>query len=175
MSVIPDKFLIKEKFNIPGGGYIEIHDSRFLPTFLEINTKLEKLKEGFHNKLMSMGVKAYRINDGWVDRKNKIVTFFYDEQHKGYYWGKKDLEIGDLIFIGNMHSGGRLAKITKCENIGMFYDGGWSRKYWYEPLNEILDGDKRPYVTINTLTKKQKILRFLGLFDENKIQTDIFE
>ena len=45
MSVIPDKFLIKEKFNIPGGGYIEIHDSRYLPTFLEINTKLEKLKE----------------------------------------------------------------------------------------------------------------------------------
>ena len=171
---IPDKYLIKERFDMPGGGSVEIHDSRFLPTFLEINAKMKREMEEFHNKLMEMNVKAYRCNDGWVDRENKKVTFFCNENDKGYYWGRKDLEVGDLIFIGNMYSGGRLAKITRCETLWE-HIGGWSREYWYEPLGVTVAGIERPYITEKTLTWKQKILKFLGLFDENKIQTDIFE
>ncbi|MBQ2600589.1 hypothetical protein II582_04450 [bacterium] len=34
----------------------------------------------FHEKLISLGVKAYRVNDGWVDRKNNVVTFFKSEK-----------------------------------------------------------------------------------------------
>lgn len=171
---IPDEYLIKEKFGIPGGGSIEIHDSRFLPTFLEIDAKMKREMKEFHNKLMEMNVKAYRCNDGWVDRKNRKVTFFCNEQDEGYYFGRNDLEVGDLIFIGNMYSGGRLAKITRCETLWEHNDG-WSREYRYEPLDETLDGIDNPYITENTLTRKQKLLRFFGLFDENKIQTDIFE
>ena len=170
---IPDEYLIKERFDMPGGGSVEIHDSRFLPTFLEINAKMKREMEEFHNKLMSLNVKAYRCNDGWVDRKNKKVTFFADEQDEGYYWGNKDLEVGDIIFIGNMDNGGRLARITKCGTLWRSYEGGWSMEYWYEPLDETLDGIDNPYITEKTLTRKQKLLRFFGLFDENKIQTDI--
>jgi hypothetical protein len=170
---IPDEYLIKETFDMPGGGSVEIHDSRFLPTFLEINAKMKREMEEFHNKLMSLNVKAYRCNDGWVDRKNKKVTFFSDDQEEGYYWGRNDLEVGDLILIGNMYSGGRLAKITKCGTLWRSYEGEWSREYWYEPLDETLDGIDNPYITEKTLTRKQKLLRFFGLFDENKIQTDI--
>lgn len=172
---IPDEYLIKETFDMPGGGSVEIHDSRFLPTFLEINAKMEREMEEFHNKLMSLNVKAYRCNDGWVDRKNKKVTFFADEQDKGYYWGRNDLEVGDIIFIGDMDGGGRLAKITKCETLWRGYDGGWSMEYGYEPLDVTVAGIERPYITKKTLTRKQKILRFFGLFDEDKIQRDISE
>jgi hypothetical protein len=42
-------------------------------------------------------------------------------------------------------------------------------------LGVTVAGIERPYNTEKTLTRKQKILKFLGLFDENKIQTDIFE
>ena len=170
---IPDEYLIKEKFDIPGGGSVEVHDSRFLPTFLEINAKMKRETEEFHNKLMSLNVKAYRCNDGWVDRENKKVIFFSDEHEKGYYWGNKDLEVGDIIFIGNVNDGGRLAKITKCENLWESYKGEWSRKYWYEPLGVTVAGIERPYITEKTLTRKQKILRFLGLFDEKQLRTEI--
>ena len=27
---IPDEYLIKKKFDIPGGGFVEVHDSRVL-------------------------------------------------------------------------------------------------------------------------------------------------
>jgi hypothetical protein len=171
---IPDEYLIKEKFDIPGGESVEIHDSRFLPTFLEINAKMKMEMEEFHNKLMEMNVKAYRCNDGWVDRKNRKVTFFCNEHDKGYYWGNKDLKVGDLIFIGNMHSGGRLARITRREKLWE-HNNGWSMEYGYEPLGVTVAGIERPYNTEKTLTRKQKILKFIGLFDENKIQTDIFE
>lgn len=118
MSAIPDKFLIKERFDIPGGGSIEIHDSRFLPTFLEINEKMKKETVEFHNRLMGMGVKAYRCNDGWVNRDDHYVTFFSDDKEVGYYWGNKDL-------------------------------------------------------TESMLTKKQKLLRFFGMFDDRQLQTEI--
>ena len=39
---IPDEFLIKEKIDIQGGGYIEIHDSRLLSTFIENEEKKKK-------------------------------------------------------------------------------------------------------------------------------------
>jgi len=169
---IPDEYLIKEKFDIPGGGSVEIHDSRFLPTFLEIDAKMKREMKEFHNKLMSLNVKAYRCNDGWVDRENKKVTFFCNEHDEGYYLGRKDLEVGDLIFIGNMHSGGRLAKITRCETLWE-HNYGWSRVYGYEPLEVTVAGIEKPYITEKTLTRKQKILKFLGLFDDRQLQTEI--
>lgn len=170
---IPDEFLIKEKIDIPGGGFIEIHDSRLLPTFIENEKKRRNEMEEFHNKIMGMGVKAYRCNDGWVNRDDHNVTFFSDDKEEGYYWGNKDLEVGDTIFIGNMNDGGRFAKIIKCDKLWVSYDGNWTRTYGYEPLDETLNGNDRPYITEKTLTKKQKLLRFFGFFNEVQIQTEI--
>ena len=170
---IPDEFLIKEKIDIWGGGCIEIHDSRLLSTFIESEIKRRNEIKDFHNKLMEMDIKAYRCNDGWVDRKNHYVTFFSDDVKKGYYWGNKDLKVGDIIFIGNMDDGGRFAKIIKCDKLWVSYDGKWTRKYGYEPLDETLNGNDRPYITEKTMTIKQKLLRFFGFFNEFQIQTEI--
>ena len=164
MSVIPDEFLIKEKFDLQGGGSVEIHDSRFLPQFLEIERKIKEECETFHSKMINMGVKAYRCNDGWVRREDLEITFFSDEKEKGFYWGNYDLKEGDLIFIGNYHTGGRFAKITHCDKMWNVCNW-WSRRYSYEPLVETLDGTDGKYVTEYTMTRKQKFLRFLGLLD----------
>ena len=107
----------------------------------------------------------------------KIGQGFYDEisdnVKKGYYWGNKDLKVGDIIFIGNMYDGGRFAKIIKCDKLWVSYNGKWTRKYGYEPLDETLNGNDRPYITEKTMTTKQKLLRFFGFFNEFQIQTEI--
>ena len=46
-------------------------------------------------------------------------------------------------------------------------------KYGYEPLDETLNGNGRPYITEKTMTTKQKLLRFFGFFNEFQIQTEI--
>ena len=174
MGVIPDEHLIKERFSLPGrGGYIEIHDDRFLPTFLEIDRKIRQESEYFHKTLLDKGVKAYRGNDGWVDIKNLKITFFPDDSEKGYYWHPQEcLKSGDLIFIGWKDNGGRFARI---KDVGKKFEcgGGWSQSYTYVPLVETLDGTVRQYITENNLTKWQKILLLFGMFDESRIATDI--
>ena len=172
--MIPDEYLVKERFDIPGGGYVEVHDSRFLPTFIGIERKMREESEAFHRKMMDMGVKAYRCNDGWVDREKMIVSFFNNNQEKGFYWSSdEDLKEGDKIFIGNYCDGGRFARIVEC--VDTFAIGSdWHKQYKYEPLDEIMDGTEHPYITVNTLTRKQKILRFFGLLND-PIRTDIWE
>ena len=81
--------------------------------------------------------------------------------------------MGDIIFIGNIDDGGRFAKIIKCDKLWVSYDGKWTRKYRYEPLDETLNGNDRPYITEKTMTTKQKLLRFFGFFNEFQIQTEI--
>lgn len=67
----------------------------------------------FHDKLMSMGVKSYRCNDGHVDRENHIITFFDFEKWEGWYWCDTTLKEGDKIFIGNAADGGQFAVVDK--------------------------------------------------------------
>ena len=86
----------------------------------------------FHQKLLSMGVKAYRCNDGWVDRDRHIITFFDNEVKKGYYMRNMNLKEGDKIFIGNESSGGQFAIIDKV------IDVGFSAKYHYNLIDKYL-------------------------------------
>lgn len=69
------------------GGVTIVHDLSVLDDILEADRKFYAESYAFHAKLMALGVKAYRCNDGWLDRENHIVTFFADEREPGYYWG----------------------------------------------------------------------------------------
>ena len=174
MGVIPDEYLIKEKFNMPGGGYIEVHDSRLLPVFLKMNDRFWNTAREFHKKLLDMGVKAYRCNDGWVDRGTLVIHFFSDDNEVGFYWnGLGNLDVGDLIFIGSQDTGGRFARIVDKERRFNHCDGSWSQAYHYVPLVETLDGEYGPYTTELNLNWRQKVLQKFGMLDESRIKTDI--
>ena len=80
-----------------------------------------------------MGVKAYRCNDGWVDRDRHIITFFEDEVKKGYYMGNMNLKEGDKIFIGNESSGGQFALIDNVIDVVFGI-----AKYHYNLIDEYL-------------------------------------
>ena len=160
---------IGKVFDMPGGGQIKVNDARLVPQIenciAEQNTKYEK----FHDYLMSIGVKAYRANDGWVDRKERIVTLFRHEQERGFYWGNLNLNVGDKIFIGNCRNGGRLAEITELLDYGLFRD---CRYYKYKPLDETIDGIDYKFKTNNNLTTWDLIKDLFGC--DLHLQTDIF-
>lgn len=96
-------------FNCHGGGTIKVNNPSMIDKIANALREFRDESINWHNKLMEQGVKAYRCNDGWVDRENNVVTFFFNDRTEGYYWGNPDLTVGDKIFIGNEHSGGRLA------------------------------------------------------------------
>lgn len=100
------------------GGVTIVHDMSVLGDILEADRKFYTECDAFHDRMMSLGVKAYRCNDGWVDRENHNLTFFSDERTKGYYWGNMYLEKGDKIFIGDAHSEGKFALIENVVNYG---------------------------------------------------------
>ena len=125
-------------YNLSNGATVKVNDADFVPIFEAHQAQWNKQHREFHKKMMSMGVKAYRYNDGWVDRKKCIVTFFSDEQDEGAYWGNMSLELGDKIFIGDLFDGGRFAIITA---VFKQYPGQRSRYYGYKPLDEVLDGE----------------------------------
>ena len=81
---------------------------------------------------MDIGVKAYRVNDGWVDRENKIVRFRDSEKDIGHYYGRTDLMPGDKIFIGCMDLGGFIAEIVSLERNTIFN----SAYYHYKELEK---------------------------------------
>ena len=118
------------------GTTITVNRPDLVPLMQEVIEKGIARNEAFHKALVERGVKAYRCNDGWVDRENFKVTFIGPEREKGYYWGSKALLEGDLIFIGNSHSGGRFARITgPAKSYGPY---SWS--YYFEPLDWTLEG-----------------------------------
>lgn len=102
------------------GGVTIVHDMSVLGDILEADRKFYAKCDAFHDRMMSLGVKAYRCNDGWVDRKNLNITFFHNERTKGYYWGNMYLEKGDKIFIGNAHSDGKFALIENVVGHGLY-------------------------------------------------------
>lgn len=65
----------------------------------------------YHNALMALGVKAYRGNDGWVDRENNVATFFRCDRSEGYRYVGETVKTGDLIFIGSHDRGGWLCYV----------------------------------------------------------------
>lgn len=107
---------------------IEINNPKFFHPVVNAISSFQEEAERFHELLMKQGVKAYRCNDGWVDRENQKITFFHDERQKGYYWGKLDLQIGDLIYLGSASdSKGKVARIT-----GVFFKGTLFSEFKYK-------------------------------------------
>ena len=154
-------------YHLENGATIKINNADLIPAFEEAERKFREKSFAFHTKLMSMGAKAYRANDGWVDRKRCKVTFFNDDKTYGYYWCNRNLQKGDLIFIGTESDGGRFASIVDKVNE---WEG--SVTYTYTPTETIIDGDYSPYKTKNNLTKRDKIRMFLGI--DIKLHTDIY-
>ena len=98
-------------FHLDDGAKIIVNNPSLVP---EVAAQLKESRDrevAFHQQLLSLGVKAYRCNDGWVDRQNHIVTFFRDERNRGWYWGNLHLKSGDLIYIGNAYKDGCFARV----------------------------------------------------------------
>ena len=100
------------------GGVTIVYDMSVLGDILEADRKFDAECDAFHDRMMSLGVKAYRSNDGWVDRENHNVTFFSSERTRGYYWGNMHLEKGDKIYIGSAYSEGKFALIENVVERG---------------------------------------------------------
>lgn len=116
------------------GGVTIVHDLSALNDILEADRKFYAECDAFHAKLMAMGVKAYRCNDGWVDRENCIVTFFTDEREPGYYWGNRNLKNGDKIFLRGRNDSGLFALVDRVVEIKSY-----SVRYHYILTDEFLD------------------------------------
>lgn len=138
------------KIDCPGGGYVIVNNPSLLEPTVQSIRNFNERSVVFHNQLMSMGVKAYRCNDGWVDRKNYIITFFSDEREYGWYWGNMHLKEGDLIFIGDWDDG-NFAIIDEIVE-----QGYRSSRYRYHLINKIIRYEKSKQKSI-----WQKFVNFL--------------
>lgn len=121
------------KLDFPGGGYIIVNDPDEVPGMIKTIQDFNRNSEQFHNRLMEAGVKAYRCNDGWVDRVKHIVTFFDDERNRGWYWGNMYLNKGDKIFLENPSDGGQFAIID-----GVATQGWHCVSYHYHLIDEYI-------------------------------------
>ena len=121
------------KLDFPGGGHIIVNNPAMLPgvalSILDFNQRSNQ----FHCQLMEFGVKAYRCNDGWVDRVNHIVTFFAFERERGWYWGNINLAKGDKIFLGTPDDGGQFAIID-----GIVDKDRACARYHYQLIDEYI-------------------------------------
>lgn len=116
------------------GGVSIVNDLSVLDDILEADRKFYAECDAFHAKMVELGVKAYRCNDGWVNREHNIVTFHPDDRTPGYYWGNRQLKSGDKIFLGNAGEGGKFAYIDYMVEITSY-----SVRYHYILSGEIMD------------------------------------
>lgn len=116
------------------GGVTIVHDLSVLDDILRADRKFNAESDAFHAKMMALGVKAYRCNDGWVNREHNIVTFHPDDRTPGYYWGNRQLKCGDKIFLGDAGDGGKFAYIDYRVEITSY-----CVRYHYILSGEIMD------------------------------------
>ena len=121
------------EFETSGGGRIIVNDNSKAKRVAQVLYDYNEKCMQFHQKLLSIGVKAYRSNDGWVDRDKHIITFLDNDETQGYYYGNMNLKEGDKIFIGNAYDGGQFAIIDKVIDIGFL-----GAKYHYNLIDEYL-------------------------------------
>lgn len=67
---------------------------------------------------MSLGVKSYRCNDGWVDRADRVMIQRKecDWEIGFYFYGTSDIKEGDLVAIGNVRDGAMVVKAIECRD-----------------------------------------------------------
>lgn len=115
---------------------------------------IEEENRTFHERLISMGVKAYRCNDGWVDREKRIITFTSSDNIKGGYWGNKDLKVGDKIFLKSISGSGQFAIVERI--VEKNESGPWYfYKYHYNLIEEYLDRNGN-FSTISEAEKERR-------------------
>jgi len=158
---------IGKKIDLGNGGYIQVNDATMVGSMIAITNQFNNVCAEFHNKLMSMGVKAYRCNDGWVDRIACEMSVFAHEKDKGYYW-YGEVGVGDKVFIGNAHDGGRFAEVLSVKHYVH------TQEIRYKPLQEVLDGKDRKYITKNNAPKISFWDRLQGK-ERPRLVTDIYE
>lgn len=144
------------------GGAVCRCDAELAPSIISVQERIRTDAEIFHKKLLSLGVKAYRVNDGWVDRKKRIVTLFNDEHDYGYYYrGEQNINVGDLIAIGTVYSGAMIVKVVeKCVS------PSWCIELRYgEEVLSVVDGvkDGKDLVSEYHPTTQSKLMSKLGL------------
>lgn len=118
-------------FQLKGGGSIRVNNPSMVAGVANTLRDFNAKGLAFHENLLSMGVKAYRCNDGWVDRENHIITFFLNDNTEGWYWGNLELQEGDKIFIGDVSAGGKYAIVDKVIDVQSHY-----AKYHYNLIEE---------------------------------------
>lgn len=138
------------KLDFPGGGCVIVNNPALLPDMIQFIRDTNQRDDQFHHKLIGMGVKAYRCNDGWVDRENNIVTFFDHEREHGWYWGNMNLTKGDKIFLGNPSDGGQFAIVDDVAEVRR-----WCAKYHYHLIDE--------YIGYNPPKPKSKWLNIINI------------
>lgn len=116
------------------GSVTIVHDLSVLDDIMKADRKFYAECDAFHAKMMALGVKAYRCNDGWVNREHQIVTFHPDDRTPGYYWGNRQLKSGDKIFLKGIDNGGQFAYIDYMMEITSF-----CVRYHYILSEEIMD------------------------------------
>ncbi len=116
------------------GGVTIVHDLSVLDSIIAADRKFNAASDAFHAKMMALGVKAYRCDDGWVNREKHIVTFFSDEHTPGYYWGNRLLKSGDKIFFKDINDGGKFAYVDYRVEISSY-----SVQYHYILSGEVMD------------------------------------
>lgn len=122
-----------------GGGHMIVNNPDLIEPMMKAEMDFRVKSIAFHDKLMSLGVKAYRCNDGWVNREKNTVTFFSHEDSKGWYYGVNRLQFGDKIFIGNMDDKGYFAIVDEVVSESHLPSGDVYEYHFYrieEPKSE---------------------------------------
>lgn len=145
------------------GSVTIVHDLSVLDDILRADRKFYAECDAFHAKMMELGVKAYRCNDGWVNREHQIVTFHPDDRTPGYYWGNRQLKCGDKIFLGDAGDGGVFAYIDYIVEITSY-----CVRYHYVLSDKIMDAQGN--ILNPALQSSKKCLRRRLMFFRNIVK-----
>lgn len=84
-----------------------------MSTYTSKEEAVEDVSKRGHDILSKFGIKGYR-NDNLLDRINHTITFTSFENNViGLNWFCEDIHAGDYVLIGDVFSGGEVAKIKE--------------------------------------------------------------
>jgi hypothetical protein len=86
-------------------------------------------------KLRAEGYKASHPNDGWVDRKEKILTFCYPHFDDG-------CKEGDLVMLGWDFKDQQSIRLLKQETESFMAKASKTKRFYFEYIKPFLDSKK---------------------------------
>ena len=136
-----------------------------MSTYTSREEAVEDVSKRGHDILTSkFGIKGYR-NDNLLDKINHTITFTSFENNViGLNWFCEDIHTGDYVLIGDVFSGGKVAKIkerlpTKDSKILKFWYEETVIKYEnieYEGFGDLGETIDRYYSELNNANKPEK-------------------